>query len=127
MGDRSQRKMIRRKQMEGSMAAQDLRAKCRNCCETAIVYADYNTNSVYDAKMYNYSSDGIYFISDYPVEQGTGVTIKIVNGLPCSSDFMVHDTYHAEVMWCREIDDATCYGVGAKYCDNYRQFQIIDR
>ncbi len=79
--------------------------------EAPIEYKHYDKNEYYAAKMYNYSMGGMYFKSDYDIQLGANIYIKM-------------NTYSADtpgkVTWCKEYSasDSSYYGVGVQYYEN---------
>ncbi len=79
--------------------------------EAPIEYKHYDKNDYYAAKMYNYSMGGMYFESDYDIQLGANIYIKM-------------NTYSADtpgkVTWCKEYSasDSSYYGVGVQYYEN---------
>ena len=66
--------------------------------------------------MLNYSSDGMYFESDFPVEPKANIYIGIEN-----SPYSAENGFHwASVIWCRALSDSKSghhYGIGISYDD----------
>jgi Tfp pilus assembly protein PilZ len=87
------------------------RAYKRYDYEAPIEYKHYDKNDYYAAKMYNYSMGGMYFESDYDIQLGANIYIKM-------------NTYSADtpgkVTWCKEYSasDSSYYGVGVQYYEN---------
>ncbi|MGD8990370.1 MAG: PilZ domain-containing protein [Desulfobacterales bacterium] len=68
----------------------------------------------YKAKMYNYSSGGMYFESNYAPLPGTEIYIGIERSPYDASP----DIYRVQVRWRRELasqDSGYTFGVGVKY------------
>ncbi len=88
------------------------RACERYCYEASVLYSKHGRSDDSAAIIYNYSMDGIYFESEYPVRPGSDIYIKMVNR---STDAC--DGYRVEVKWCKEIDrpDISGYGIGVQY------------
>ena len=88
------------------------------------------TGSYHEARMFNYSLQGMYFESDLALVPGTCVNVWI-SELPENS---LPDIKSAEVRWSEEINGAVVlfnYGTGVKYSrtikhrDFPRQFRVI--
>ncbi len=83
-------------------------------------YACYNkVNKYYTyAKMYNSCMDGMYFETDFALQPGSDICIKIINLTPddtyCPE---AYKAYKGKVKWCKETSDPdnTGYGVGVQY------------
>ena len=79
-----------------------------------ILLETYPTGAYYQAKMFNFSHDGMYFESDYAPLPGTEIYIGIEN----SPDDFGADVYRAQVRWRKQLTDEKSkytYGVGVKY------------
>ena len=99
--------------------------------EAPVVIEECNTGRYYDARMYNYSLQGIYIESDLDLARGDRVNLWI-SGSPENT---LPEIDRAEVRWCEEITGAVVlynYGSGIKYrrpADNdafSRNFRIIN-
>jgi hypothetical protein len=102
----------------------------RFCHETSVIIEECGTGVHFDARMYNYSLQGMYFESDLSLLSGTRVNVWLSN-LPGSSS---PDINFAEVRWSEEIFGAVVmhnYGAGIRYHQPItyrefpRQFQVI--
>jgi hypothetical protein len=98
--------------------------------EAPVVIEKCGTGLFYEAMMYNYSLQGMYFESDLALIPGTRVNLWL-SDLPEDS---LPEITSAEVRWNEEIIDAVVlynYGTGIKYSrpikhkDLPRQFRII--
>jgi hypothetical protein len=72
------------------------------------------SGAYYQAKMFNYSSGGLYFESDYAPLPGTDIFISIENS---PYDFGA-DVYRAQVRWRTELSKKKSkysFGVGVRY------------
>jgi hypothetical protein len=95
----------------------------RFCYEIPVVIEECGTGVHFDARMYNYSLQGMYFESDHSLLSGTRVNVWLSN-FPGSSS---PDISFAEVRWSEEITGAVVlynYGVGIQYHQpiTYREF-----
>jgi len=74
---------------------------------------DFRTGFFYNGTLYNYSTEGVFFESDYAPRPGRKIHIK-VDGLP---DIFTPHIYLAEVRWRKQLShNSYSYGVGIKYC-----------
>jgi len=98
--------------------------------EAPVVIEKCGTGLFYEAMMYNYSLQGMYFESDLALIPGTRVNLWLAD-LPEDS---LPEITSAEVRWNEEIIGAVVlynYGTGIKYSrpikhkDLPRQFRII--
>ncbi len=98
--------------------------------EAPVVIEKCGTGLYYEARMYNYSLQGMYFESDLALVSGTRVNLWL-SDLPEAS---LPEINSAEVRWNAEIFGAVVlfnYGIGIKYShpinhkDLPSQFRII--
>ena len=91
----------------------------RNNYKAHILYADYETDNYIDAKMFNYSHNGMYFEIDRDLKPGTDIYIEMVNYLPDEPGPEAYKAYKASVRWRRKTQKqgALRYGVGIEYLD----------
>jgi hypothetical protein len=99
------------------MSALIKRAYSRKGYEAPIMYANYDTENYYHAKMYNSSIGGMYFESDHAIKQKSDICIKMVNYTPDTPGPEAYKAYRAKVKWCRKIDksETSFYGIGIQY------------
>lgn len=79
-----------------------------------IEFENYFSHKHYKARMYNYSSGGMYFEADYAPLPGTEIYIGIDNS-PYDAGA---DVYRAQVRWRKQLEPALSrhhFGVGVKY------------
>jgi hypothetical protein len=90
-------------------------------------YARYRKNTYYytRGKMVNTGGGGLCFESEYAIQPGSDISIKMSGDLTSSfedhgTDYMLHN---GKVKWCRQMDkpDGKCYGIGVEIVeDNVR-------
>ena len=99
------------------MVAFTKRAYSRNAYEAPIMYADYDTENYYHAKMYNSSLGGMYFEADHAIKPKSDICIKMINYRPDTSGPEAYKAYWAKVRWCKKIDkeETSRYGIGIQY------------
>lgn len=99
------------------MCADTKRTYSRNAYEAPIMYANYNTENYYNAKMYNAGPGGMYFESDQALKPKSDICIKMINYTPDTSGPEAYQAYRAQVKWCRKIDkeETSCYGIGIQF------------
>ena len=95
----------------------------RFCHESSVIIEECGTGVHFDARMYNYSLQGMYFESDLSLLSGTRVNVWLSNSPGSSSP----DINFAEVRWSEEIIGAVVlynYGAGIRYHQpiTYREF-----
>ncbi len=92
-------------------------------------YSSYMKNRHYYAyaQMRNFHQKGMYFESDYAIQPGSNISIKmddVSSNYDCdSSSRKVH---HATVKWCKQIKhgEDKRYGVGAKISETVVQSEV---
>lgn len=99
------------------MTEENPRTYERYSYEAAVQYAYAGEEKYYDAKMYNYSNGGMYFETQYAVEPGAKMYIKMANYSPNASGPESYETYYGEARWCSEYSGpgAAYYGIGVQY------------
>ena len=99
------------------MSAFTKRAYSRDAYEAPIMYANYDTENYYQAKMYNSSAGGMYFESDHSIKPKSDICIKMINYRADKSGPEAYKAYRAKVRWCKKIDkgDNSRYGIGIQY------------
>ncbi len=91
----------------------DHRTSQRIQIEAPVMLEDFRTGFFYNGTLYNYSTEGVFFESDYAPRPGRKIHIRI-DGLP---DIFTPHVYLAEVRWRKQLsDNSYSYGVGIKYC-----------
>jgi len=95
----------------------------RFCYEMPVIIEECGAGVHFDARMYNYSLQGMYFESDLSLLSGTRVNVWLSNSPGSSSP----DINFAEVRWSEEIIGAVVlynYGAGIRYHQpiTYREF-----
>jgi len=91
--------------------------------EIPVIIEECATGIYFNARMYNYSLQGMYFESDLSLLSGTRVNVWLSN----SAGSSLPDINFAEVRWCEEIIGAVVlynYGAGIRYHQpiTYREF-----
>ena len=80
---------------------------------------------MYDAKVFNYSKDGMYFESDVFFKEGANIYFQMNDCLLDASDPELFEGLRtislAEVKWWKNIggEDDNRFGVGVKYVGYY--------
>ncbi len=89
--------------------------------ESPVKCKDFKTGRDYDAIMYNYCNNGLYFETDLMLNPGDEIDLGIINS-PYSSNSNAYECYFAKVIRRDELpDDASrfFYGYGAKFIRNF--------
>jgi hypothetical protein len=99
------------------MSALIKRAYSRDAYEAPIMYANYDTENYYHAKMYNSGPGGMYFETERAIQPGSEICIKMINYPSDISGPESFKAYRARVEWCKEArkKGISCYGIGVKY------------
>jgi hypothetical protein len=82
--------------------------------EAPVVVEECGTGIFYEARMYNYSLQGMYFESDLALEPGARVNLWLSD----SPERSLPDISSAQVRWTEEITGAVVlfnFGTGIKY------------
>ena len=69
---------------------------------SALQVKDLRSGQMYEARMFNFSDDGIYFESDVVFQKGNRIYISIQNS-PYSRSFGVLKYYKGEVRWRKDL------------------------
>lgn len=99
------------------------RASTRCNYKAPVTCACFNSDRFYRAKTTNHSRDGIFFLSNFPLQPGSHIYIRVEkdassasaqNVCPCGA---IRHLGLAEVKWCDELSPAHKYqyGIGLKY------------
>jgi hypothetical protein len=98
----------------------DHRDNARIKLKADIQFENYLSGSHHKARMYNYSTGGMYFETDYAPLPGTEIYIGIKNS-PYDAGA---DVYRAEIRWRKQLKAPLSnhqFGVGVKY---YHPFML---
>ena len=97
----------------------------RHRCKASIAWGCFNKRKMYNAKVLNYSKDGMYFESDVFFKEGANIYFQMNDCLFDDSDPEISEglrtTSLAEVKWWKDIggEDDSHFGVGVKYVGYY--------
>lgn len=101
------------------------RADKRHKCEAFIICSCFNNENKVNARMLNYSKDGMYFESDCLFPEGTNIYFKLKKCLFDDSgrgaDEGMRTTSLAEVKWWKDMaeEKTSHFGIGVKYIKYY--------
>jgi hypothetical protein len=97
-----------------SKEKQEERSSHRFCYASTIMFVNPATGYYLEGRMLNYSSEGMYFESDFPVEPKANIYFGIQK-----SPYSLHNGFHrANVIWCQALSDSKSgfhYGIGISY------------
>ena len=101
------------------MAHPDQRDATRLKYTASILLENFSAGAHYEAKMHNYSRGGMYFESDYTLQPGSNIYIKVADYRSDPHEILFGDGYQAQVRWCRKIPgiDIARFGMGVQYQD----------
>jgi hypothetical protein len=88
--------------------------------EAPVLHSYIDTVHYHAGRMYNYSPDGMCFVSNSPIDPGSEIMVKMEFYSPIICGSEACENYRAKVVWCREVKDvyASYYGkyeVGVNY------------
>ena len=93
----------------------------RQAQEASLVFSRFNAQSLYDAKMVNYSQEGMYFETNELFRENTDIFFRVQNCDSDSIDQQLRPGFRtislAQVKWWRRLRNGTNhrYGIGVKY------------
>ena len=91
------------------------RDKTRFTYEATITLENNEIGLLHGARMINFSTEGLYFESDYLIQPGTQLFIGITNS-PYASDTGVYECYRAEIKWRKSLRNSSFYyGYGTRF------------
>jgi hypothetical protein len=96
------------------VAMSDHRNNTRIKHKADIQFENYNSGIPFKARMYNYSTEGMYFETDYAPLPGTEIYI----GIKKSPYDAAADIYRAQIRWRKHLTSSPSdyqFGVGVKY------------
>jgi len=80
-----------------------------------VTIEDFKAGLIYNARMLNYSENGLYFESDKLLRQGESIHIGVEN-TPLTSLSDAYAVYRAKVIWRRKLTASSFYyGYGVQY------------
>ena len=103
------------------MAATEKRVHLRKNYEAGIVYAPFNTDEFYSAKIFNVSDAGMCFEAERVIRPTSDICIKFENSLPDLAALHRFKFFRAKVKWCQECSLAPdrIYCIGVQYMVKY--------
>ena len=93
----------------------------RQSCEASIAWGCFNKERMFNARMLNFSKDGMYLESDAFYKEGTNIFFKMKDCLLNVSDQENPDGLRSVslgvVKWWKALggEDTSPYGIGVKY------------
>jgi hypothetical protein len=97
----------------------------RRKCKASIAWGCFNKNKMFNAKMLNFSKDGMYFESNVFFKEGANIYFQMNDCLLDASDPEFFEGLRtislARVKWWKNIgdEDDHHFGVGVKYVEYY--------
>ena len=92
-------------------------------CEAPIKWSYFNQNRFFDAKILNFSKNGLYFETSYEIGPKATIFIRLETLFTKNMSLTEHECLRtvsiSEVRWCHEIsnDDISYYAVGVRHSD----------
>ncbi len=92
-------------------------------CEAIIKWSYFNDDKFFEAKIFNFSRNGIYFETPHEVKPRTTIFIRLETLLSKSMSLDDHECLRTvslgEVKWCNELsaDSVSYFGVGVRHCE----------
>jgi len=92
-------------------------------CEAITKWSYFNKETFFEAKIYNFSRNGIYFETAHEVKPGTIVFVRLEALLSKNMRLDDHECLRTvtlgEVKWCNELpaDGVSYFGVGVRHCE----------
>ena len=98
--------------------------KADRTTDAAVIRYSVGDEESRTARMFNYSSSGMYMELDFPPPKlGASLLIEVLDPLVAGHDAeseigLVKDCYYAQVIWKKNLPDSDKdYGVGLRYLD----------
>jgi hypothetical protein len=92
-------------------------------CEVPIKWSYFNHNRFFDAKILNFSRNGLYFETTYEIGPKATIFIRsetlYTKNVSLTQQECLRTVSIGEVRWCHEIskDDMNYYAVGVRHSD----------
>ncbi len=92
-------------------------------CEAKIKWSYFNKSSFYDAKIFNFSRNGIYLETPHEIKPGRTIFIRVETLLSKNMKLDDHECLRTitlgDVKWCNELsaDGVSYFGVGVRHCE----------
>ena len=92
-------------------------------CEATIKCSYFNKDKFFDAKIFNFSRNGIYFETPHEVRPRTTILIHLETLLSKNMRLDDHECLRTvtlgDVKWCNELsaDGVSYFGVGVRHCE----------
>ena len=97
------------------------RAHIRHNCEAVIRWSFFNKKTCFDAKLLNFSENGIYIETSQDLKPGTTIFLQMNIDSSYISNSQAHPRPRSislgEVKWRIDLSgiDQSCYGIGVRY------------
>jgi hypothetical protein len=92
-------------------------------CEAPIKWSYFNQNRCFDARILNFSRNGLYFETPYEIGPKATIFIRLETPFTNNESLTEHECFRtvsiSEVRWCHEVskDDISYYAVGVRHSD----------
>lgn len=97
------------------------RRQVRHKCEATIEWSYFNKEVYFDAKLLNFSADGVYFETGHDLKPGATIFLKMDMVSSIEIDSFVHERPRSvslgEVKWQTDLSRSgqSIFGVGVRY------------
>lgn len=105
------------------VADKEKRMHERHHCEAITKWSYFNKEKFFEAKIFNFSRNGIYFETPHELKPGAIVFVRLETLLSKNMSLDDHECLRTitlgEVKWCKELsaDGANYFGVGIRHCE----------
>jgi len=92
-------------------------------CEALIKWSYFNQDRFFDAKIFNFSRNGIYFETPYTIRPKATIFIRLetlfTKNMRLTEQECLRTVSIGEVRWCHELskDDLSYYGAGVRHSE----------
>ena len=99
------------------------RMEKRYDCEAKIKWSYFNKGNFYDAKILNFSRNGIYIETPHEIKPRTTILIRaetlLSKNMRSDESLLLRTVFLADVKWCNESskDGGSNFGVGVRHFD----------
>ena len=106
-----------------TLATEKRRKEKRYNYEAKIKWSYFNKGSFYDAKILNFSQNGVYFETPHEIKSGRAILIRVethlYKNMKYHKSLCLRTVSLADVKWCNESskDGVSNFGVGVRHFD----------
>ena len=106
-----------------ALVTEKRRMEERYNCEAKIKWSYFNKGNFYDAKILNFSRNGIYIETPHEIKPRTTILIRaetlLSKNMRSDESLLLRTVFLADVKWCNESskDGVSNFGVGVRQLD----------